>query len=122
MLSRFNSTSRELPVFLNGRREYVQGSQMIALCASYLSSEIGFDLRLIEFLFNKITDNLVSVSFNSGIVPRSTNALGRAIFLANNLPLTAQFSDRGIGAKTKNILITNDSQPLWQSDTAEVAC
>lgn len=51
-----------LDMFLNGKRNYVQGSQILARTAELVLSTFGSPLNLTEFAFKHTTTKLVGVS------------------------------------------------------------
>ena len=84
-----------LDVFLNGKRNYVQGSQILARTAELAQSNFGPTLNLTEFTFKNITINLVGVwlaedsaaNEPQGIAP----TVGDALFQSDRTSIRAKF-------------------------------
>jgi hypothetical protein len=83
-----------LDVFLNGTRNYVQGSQILARTAELMRPVFG-SLNLTEFTFKRTSINLVGVSLaddSAANVPQSTAPpIGDALFKSDQKPIRAKF-------------------------------
>jgi hypothetical protein len=69
-----------LDVFLNGKRNYVQGSQILARTAEIIQGRYGAGLCLREFAFKHTTVKLVGVHFGEGEQDMSASRIGEATF------------------------------------------
>ena len=91
-----------LDVFLNGKRNYVQGSQILARTAELVQSNFGPRVNLTEFTFKRTTLNLVGVWLANDSAANEPQwpapALGDALFQSDNRSIRAKFVELSAAA------------------------
>jgi hypothetical protein len=92
-----------LDVFLNGNRNYVQGTQILARTAELIQLMSGDAFSLSEFAFKQMTLNLVGVSLSEQEPESDEPAIGAAIFTSARSRLYARFVDLGTRAPRANV-------------------
>lgn len=69
-----------IPVFLNGARDYVQGTQLLARASEVVASGSAESMRLHSAGFHSITDREVSITLADELPDAADAALGDAVF------------------------------------------
>jgi hypothetical protein len=91
-----------LNVFLNGTRNYVQGSQILARTAEIIQPTPGHALALTEFAFKHTTINLVGVSLADARLSAEDQiaapVLGEALFASAQSSIRARFVELSASA------------------------
>lgn len=81
-----------LPVFLNSARPYVQGTQMVARTAEWITEKIGAqDITFTACAFRSITDQLVAIGPAAPADGDAERFIGTATFMAGGAPLDFGF-------------------------------
>jgi len=97
------SEALELPVFLNGDRNYVQASQVISRTAEILEQKRPAEFQLQDFAFRRITTNKIAVSFHSEHIGPAADIVGEANFSSPAQPVIARFHDLDEAAENRNL-------------------
>lgn len=92
-----------LDVFLNGNRNYVQGTQILARTAELIQLMSRDAFSLSEFAFKQTTLNLVGVSLSEQAPESDEPAIGAAIFTSARSRLYARFVDLDTPAPRANV-------------------
>jgi hypothetical protein len=89
-----------LEVFLNGTRNYVQGSQILARTAELIRPGFG-PLNLTEFVFKRTSINLIGVRLDdsaSNEPQRGASPIGDALFQSDQMAIHATFVELSAAA------------------------
>jgi hypothetical protein len=97
------SEALEIPIFLNGDRNYVQASQIISRTAEIMERQQPSEFQLQDFAFKRITANKIAVSFHPTHANSGTNLIGHANFSSSTQPIVAHFHDLGAPAENKSL-------------------
>jgi hypothetical protein len=96
-----------LDVFLNGKRNYVQGSQILARTGELILSNFGSGPKLTEFAFKSTTLNLVGVWLaeeNAADEQQGTgHTIGDALFQSDKSSIRAKFVELSAAAPKADV-------------------